>query len=655
MCHVPGDPLWFVQQPEFIRIAPLVGLWIAQSTRAQSALAALGFSTEMISYALDTRVFDGRFPEGETVASLRQRWGIPADKYVIGNFMRDSLGEDISLPKPQKGPDLFLAVMQVLQSRHLPFHVLLAGPRRHWLRAQLSADRVPFTFVGKETVVDDYPTNILDRSTLNLLYHAADLHLVSSRSEGGPFAILEAAGARSKVLSTPVGLAADVLEPYCLYRSFDEAAGLIERDIQDSFLSAAVEVHYERVLRNHSAGANALRFKRLYERIAQVPVYESPAAGLPLVYQKPLLQQIRPKVLSMIRRSPRLVNLLKRASRKVSRPDASRREGRGISVSLWHEFRKPPYGGGNQFMLALRGAFVKMGVIVYDNRMADDVDVHICNSVWFNAKRFQAVARTGRLRMLHRIDGPISLIRGSSRELDDQVFELNAQLATATIIQSGWCFRHLLEMGFKPVRPMIITNGVDGGIFHPQGRVPFDPNRKIRLISASWSDNPRKGGPVYQWLDEHLDWRRFEYTFVGRTQERFRHIKHVAAVPSEELADLLRQHDIYITASERDPCSNSLVEALACRLPAVYRNDGGHPEIVQVGGLPFEKREEIPERLERLITNYHQFQSVISIQSIDEIAKTYLSVIKQMLEIIPLTSSDEEVLANTGHGLSGLD
>ncbi len=189
-------------------------------------------------------------------------------------------------------------------------------------------------------------------------------------------------------------------------------------------------------------------------------------------------------------------------------------------------------------------------------------------------------------------------------------------------------------MGFKPVRPMIITNGVDGGIFHSQGREPFDPTRKIRLISASWSDNPRKGGPVYKWLDEHLDWNRFEYTFVGQTQERFTRIKHVPAVPSEQLADLLRQHDIYITASERDPCSNSLVEALACRLPAVYLNDGGHPEIVGLGGLPFEKREEIPGQLERLITHYHQFQSVISIQTIEEIAKTYLNVIKQMLEII---------------------
>ena|GEM_PF-156133 len=642
VCHVPGDPLWFVQQPEFIQISSIVGLWIAQSTKAQGALAALGFPAELIPYALDTRVFDGRLPAGQSVTSLRERWNIPADRYVIGNFMRDSLGEDLSQRKPQKGPDLFLAVMQVLKIRELPFHVLLAGPRRHWLRAQLRASQIPFSFVGKESQVDDYPANILDRSTLNLLYHAADLHLVSSRSEGGPFAILEAAGARSKVLSTPVGLAPDVLEPYCLYRTFDEAALVIERDIQDGFLSAAVDVHYERVHRNHTTTANAIRFKQLYERIKQIPVFELPAIAVPSASQKPLLEQIRPKVIRVIRRSPRLVNLLKRATRRMSRPDPPRRENLGISVSLWHEFRDPPYGGGNQFMLALRGAFERMGVTVYDNRMADDVDVHICNAVWFNSKRFLAVARRGGLRMLHRIDGPISLIRGSNRDLDDQVFELNARLATATVIQSEWCFQRLLEMGLKPLRPIIITNSVDGNIFHSRGRMPFEQSRKLRLISASWSDNPRKGGPVYKWLDEHLDWNRFEYTFVGRTQERFHHIKHLPAVPSEELAALLRQQDIYITASERDPCSNSLVEALACGLPAVYLNDGGHPEIVGLGGLPFEKREDIPGQLERLATHYPQFQRLICIPTIEEIAKTYLHVMKQMLEIIPNTTRMED-------------
>ena len=84
-----------------------------------------------------------------------------------------------------------------------------------------------------------------------------------------------------------------------------------------------------------------------------------------------------------------------------------------------------------------------------------------------------------------------------------------------------------------------------------------------------------------------------------------------------------------------------MVEALACGLPAVYLNDGGHPEIVGLGGLPFEKREDIPGQLERLATHYPQFQRLICIPTIEEIAKTYLHVMKQMLEIIPKTTRME--------------
>ncbi len=73
-----------------------------------------------------------------------------------------------------------------------------------------------------------------------------------------------------------------------------------------------------------------------------------------------------------------------------------------------------------------------------------------------------------------------------------------------------------------------------------------------------------------KWLDNHLDWERFDYTFVGRVKESFDNIKHIRAVPSEELADLLRSHDIYVSVSQHEPCSNALLEALNSGLPALY-------------------------------------------------------------------------------------
>ena len=104
-------------------------------------------------------------------------------------------------------------------------------------------------------------------------------------------------------------------------------------------------------------------------------------------------------------------------------------------------------------------------------------------------------------------------------------------------------------------------------------------------------------------------------------------IKLIPPVDSEKLAQILRKHDIYITASENDPCSNSLIEGLACGLPAIYRNSGGHPELVKGAGLPFEKPEDIPSQIVRLYENHESFRSFININTITDMSKQYLDAI----------------------------
>jgi glycosyltransferase involved in cell wall biosynthesis len=298
-------------------------------------------------------------------------------------------------------------------------------------------------------------------------------------------------------------------------------------------------------------------------------------------------------------------------------------------VGLWHTFVAPPYGGGNQFMLALRNELRRRGVAVVENELREDVDVYLLNSIHFDIEQFVAFADRHRLRAVHRIDGPIHLIRGFDREKDELCFELNKRFAAATVLQSTWTYQRITEMCYQPVKPVIIRNAVDPSIFHPHGRVRFDCRRKVRLIATSWSNNARKGGPIYRWLEEQLDWDRFEFTFVGNVSVPFKRIKSIPAVGSEELARILRQHDVYITASQNDPCSNAVIEALACGLPVLYRNDGGHPELVGYGGLPFVDQEEILPQLDRIAANYDMFQRLIAVPTMDEVAETYLTLLKE--------------------------
>ena len=294
-------------------------------------------------------------------------------------------------------------------------------------------------------------------------------------------------------------------------------------------------------------------------------------------------------------------------------------------ISIVHQFAPPPGGGGHQFLRALWGEFERRGLRVENNTISRTTRACLFNSFNFDFERMRRMRRAD-CRMVHRVDGPVGVYRGQDDGTDRRIWTINQELADATVFQSQYSLRKHVALGFEFRSPSVILNAADPRVFHPQGRIAFDQDRKVRLISTSWSDNPNKGAAVYRWLEENLDWKHFEYTFIGRSPIRFEHICMAPPLPSDPLAGLLRQHDVFITASQNDPCSNALIEALSCGLPAVYLESGGHPEIVGQAGLGFRSAEEIPALLERLIADYKAFQARIALPTMTEVAQRYLAV-----------------------------
>ncbi len=298
-----------------------------------------------------------------------------------------------------------------------------------------------------------------------------------------------------------------------------------------------------------------------------------------------------------------------------------------FDLSIFHEFEPPPAGGGHQFLRAFIRQAEARGLWVENNRISRTTRACLFNSFNFDEKRLRLLKRDSIL-YVHRVDGPIDVYRGRDDGVDKRIHAISQLVAEKTIFQSRYSLEKHLELGMKFRNPVVILNAADPEIFHPRGRIGFRRDRKVRLIAASWSNNLNKGAPVYQWLDEHLDWERFEFTFVGQSPIAFKNIKMIPAVDSYKLARLLREYDIYLTASRNDPCSNSLIEALVCGLPSIYLQSGGHPEIVNQAGAGFESAEQIPELLNRVVEGYELFQSRISLPSIEDVSEQYLKTLE---------------------------
>jgi glycosyltransferase involved in cell wall biosynthesis len=301
------------------------------------------------------------------------------------------------------------------------------------------------------------------------------------------------------------------------------------------------------------------------------------------------------------------------------------RRGRA-DLGVFHEFAPPPSGGGHQFLRALTSELGSRGYEVEINRLSGATPACLFNSFNFDFERLRRFARDG-CRMVHRVDGPVGVYRGFDDGTDARVAEINRELATATVFQSRFSLDKHVELGYELRDPVLIGNAVDPSIFHPPARRDPLERRKVRLIATSWSANPRKGADTFAWLDRHLDWSRYELTFVGQSPVTFDRICTVGPVDSHGVADLLRGHDVYVAASEDDPASNSLLEALACGLPAVFRESGGHPELVGEAGLPFRSDAELPETLDRLLTEIDARRAAISTPSISSVADRYLEVL----------------------------
>lgn len=152
-----------------------------------------------IRIGVDPDLFPEQTPALRTEA--RRSLGLPQSAYVVGSFQKDGVGwGEGAEPKLIKGPDVLVDALTLLHERRPELHVLLSGPARGYVRAELRRLGIPYVHRRPERYED-----------IAQLYQALDAYAVPSRQEGGPKSVLESMASGVPIVSTRVGQATDLI------------------------------------------------------------------------------------------------------------------------------------------------------------------------------------------------------------------------------------------------------------------------------------------------------------------------------------------------------------------------------------------------------------------------------------------------------------
>ena len=235
-------------------------------------------------------------------------------------------------------------------------------------------------------------------------------------------------------------------------------------------------------------------------------------------------------------------------------------------------------GGGKVFLNNLREDLINLGI--YSN--ISDSKVIIFNSHHGLLKILLLKFLYYDKIFLHRIDGPIYKYRNSSKFLDKLIFNFAQKISNGIIFQSKWSYENN-NIFFNFQKPyLILNNYADIEVFKKKERVNLN-NKKLKIVSSSWSINVNKGISTYFYLDKYLDFNKYEFYFIGNKKLKFKNITNLGKKNSTEIAKILSSSDIFISPSLYESCSNSVIEALTVGLFTFYKENTSSSEFVLNG------------------------------------------------------------------------
>ena len=205
-----------------------------------------------VPYGVDAEQFEA--PDGESRRRIRRGMGVKEGSTVVGFFAKKSSNDD-----DRKGTDVFVEALKALREKVPNLTALIVGPGwKDMVRSfrAFGIDCIWFPFIR-------------DYKGLTEMYAALDFYWVTSRVEGGPVTLLEAMSSEVCSVTTPVGLARDIVSDgvNAALVPFNDVKGFVER--------TAELARDEPLRREMGRSARATILERMHVRVTMPKVLEA--------------------------------------------------------------------------------------------------------------------------------------------------------------------------------------------------------------------------------------------------------------------------------------------------------------------------------------------------------------------------------------------
>ena len=287
-----------------------------------------------------------------------------------------------------------------------------------------------------------------------------------------------------------------------------------------------------------------------------------------------------------------------------------------MKVSIGMNLQQGPWGGGNQFGTSLVEYLSKQGIETYFDLNTPDLDVILLVEPrsYLKSSAFDHIDIHKYLQyinskavVIHRINECDE--RKGTNHVNRLLIEANDACADYTVFVASWLYDLLLAQGLprKPYR--VILNGANQAIFNAQDYQLWDGKSPLKLVTHHWGGHWLKGFDIYQRLDQLLSSSHFRqqyaFTYIGNLPPNFnfKYVNYVKPATGHQLASLLRQHHVYLTASVNEPGGNHQNEGALCGLPLLYRQSGCMPEYCGGYGVSF-SAEDFEDKLQEMRSHY---------------------------------------------------